>query len=156
MERDLYELLGVSKSASADDLKQAHRKIVRQYHADKRFAEIQEAYDILSDPEKRKLYDQFGIAGVKAGPAGGAGPGAGAGGPFGGGSPFGGQGGAGWQGVDPATFEGGARAAPAGAPADSAAASRTRSRRSSAASTTRSRRRSTSPPRRAAARAASR
>jgi molecular chaperone DnaJ len=115
MERDLYELLGVGKSASADDLKKAHRKMVRQYHpdvnkepgADKKFAEIQEAYDILSDPEKRKLYDQFGIAGVKAGPVGGgAGPGAGgAGGPFGGGSPFGGQGGAGWQGVDPETFE---------------------------------------------------
>ena len=113
MERDLYELLGVTKSATADDLKKAHRGLVRKYHpdvnkeagADARFKEIQEAYDILSDPEKRKLYDQFGIAGVKMGAGGGAGPGARPGGdPFGGAGPFGG-GGQGWQNVDPSTFE---------------------------------------------------
>lgn len=113
MERDLYEILGVTKSATADDLKKAHRGLVRRYHpdvnkepgADARFKEIQEAYDILSDPEKRTMYDQFGIAGVKAGPAGGAGPGARPGGdPFGGAGPFGG-GGQGWQNVDPSTFE---------------------------------------------------
>jgi DnaJ-class molecular chaperone len=112
MERDLYEILGVTKSASADELKKAHRGLVRKFHpdvnkdpgADVRFKEAQEAYDILSDPEKRKLYDQFGIAGVKSGAAGGAGPRPGAGGdPFGGGSPFGG--GQSWQGVDPSTFE---------------------------------------------------
>lgn len=115
MAGDLYEILGVTKSATADELKKAHRGLVRKYHpdvnkdpgADARFKEIQEAYDILSDPEKRKLYDQFGIAGVKAGAGGGAGPGAGGrpgGDPFGGAGPFGG-GGQGWQNVDPSTFE---------------------------------------------------
>lgn len=113
MERDLYEILGVTKSATADDLKKAHRGLVRKFHpdvnkeagADARFKEIQEAYDILSDPEKRKLYDQFGIAGVKMGAGGGAGPGARPGGdPFGGAGPFGG-GGQAWQNVDPSTFE---------------------------------------------------
>ena len=112
MERDLYEILGVTKSATADDLRKAHRGLVRKYHpdvnkdpgADARFKEIQEAFDILNDPEKRKLYDQFGIAGVKAGPAG-AGPRGGTGGdPFGGAGPFGG-GGQSWQNVDPSTFE---------------------------------------------------
>jgi molecular chaperone DnaJ len=105
VDRDLYELLGVPRTASADDLKKAHRGMVRKYHpdvnkepgAEARFKEIQDAYDVLADPEKRKLYDQFGMAGVRAGPAGGA-PGGGAGaGPFGGGQ--------GWQNVDPSTFE---------------------------------------------------
>ncbi|MFM8640767.1 MAG: DnaJ C-terminal domain-containing protein [Planctomycetota bacterium] len=115
MERDLYEILGVTKSASADELKKAHRGLVRTYHpdvnkdpgADARFKEIQDAYDILSDPEKRKLYDQFGIAGVRAGAGGGAPGGGRAGGdPFGGAGPFGGGGGGqGWQNVDPSTFE---------------------------------------------------
>ena len=112
MDRDLYEILGVTKSATADDLKKAHRTLVRKYHpdvnkepgADRRFKEAQEAYDILSDPEKRKLYDQFGMAGVKAGPAaGGTGPRGGD--PFGGAGPFGGGAGGGWQNVDPSTFE---------------------------------------------------
>ena len=116
MERDLYEILGVSCTASEAELKKAHRKLVRELHpdvnkapgADKKFAQVQEAYDILSDAQKRKLYDQFGMAGVKAGGAGPA-PG-GEGGPRGG-DPFGGMGGAGggpgggWQGVDPSTFE---------------------------------------------------
>ena len=108
MERDLYEILGVTRAASADDLKKAHRGLVRRFHpdvnkepgAEERFKEIQDAYDILADPEKRKRYDQFGIAGVRAGPAGGASAG-GAGG--GGAGPFGG--GQGWQNVDPSTFE---------------------------------------------------
>jgi len=114
MERDLYEILGVGRNASDEDLKKAHRALVRKYHpdvnkepgADARFKEAQEAYDILSDPKKRKLYDQFGIAGVKAGAAGGGagGPGGAAGGdPFAGSGPFGG--GQGWQNVDPSTFE---------------------------------------------------
>jgi DnaJ-class molecular chaperone len=110
MERDLYEILGVTKSASEDDLKKAHRALVRKYHpdvnkepgADKRFKEVQEAYDVLSDPEKRKLYDQFGMAGVKMGPGAAGGP-AGGGDPFGGGGPFGG--GQSWRNVDPSTFE---------------------------------------------------
>src|SRR3954464_6577075 len=85
MAMTLYDSLGVSKSASADELKKAYRKLVRQYHPDKnpgnkeaeeRFKEIQGAYDVLSDPAKRKQYDAFGSADGRAGegfPGGGAG-----------------------------------------------------------------------------------
>ena len=64
--RDLYEILGVSKTASQDEIKAAHRKLVKKYHpdlnkepgAEEKFKEVQNAYDILSDEKKRQLYDQ--------------------------------------------------------------------------------------------------
>lgn len=77
MPRDYYDILGVSKTASADEIRGAHRRLVRKYHPDankndsgstKKFQEVQEAYDALSDPEKRKQYDQFGHAGPQPNP----------------------------------------------------------------------------------------
>jgi len=70
--RDLYDTLGVTRSASADEIKRAYRKLAQKYHPDKnagdtaaeeKFKEITAAYDTLSDVEKRKAYDQFGAAG---------------------------------------------------------------------------------------------
>jgi molecular chaperone DnaJ len=86
MKRDFYEILGVSKNASADEIKKAYRKVAMQFHPDKnpgdksaedKFKEAAEAYEILSDATKKQRYDQFGHAGV-----GGA---SGSGGGFGGG-----------------------------------------------------------------------
>ncbi len=125
--RDYYEVLGVSKSASADEIKKAYRKLALEWHPDRnkapnaneKFKEINEAYAVVSDPKKKETYDQFGHAAFQPGMGGGApgqGPfGGGRQGPFtysyysnapGGASPFGdfsAQGGpaSGWEGVDP-------------------------------------------------------
>jgi molecular chaperone DnaJ len=80
--RDYYEVLGVPRGVSSDDLKRAYRRLARQYHpdvnqdpgAEDRFKEVNEAYEILSDDEKRARYDRFGHAGVQGAGAGGAGP----------------------------------------------------------------------------------
>lgn len=91
--RDYYEILGVGKSASDDEIKKAFRKLAVKYHPDKeggdetKFKEANEAYEVLKDKQKRQRYDQFGHAGV----GGASGGGAGGGNPFGGGFDFNGQ-----------------------------------------------------------------
>ena len=89
--RDYYEVLGVQKGASAEEIKKAYRKSAMKYHPDRnpgdkeaeeKFKELGEAYGVLSDDEKRSRYDQFGFAGVDPSYGGGAG---GYGNPFGGG-----------------------------------------------------------------------
>jgi molecular chaperone DnaJ len=79
MAQDYYQTLGVSKQASAEDIKRAYRKLAHQYHPDKdkgnesKFKEINEAYQVLSDPSKRQQYDQFGTTFQNMGRNGGAG-----------------------------------------------------------------------------------
>ena len=84
--RDYYDVLGLQRTASEDEIKKSFRRLARQYHpdvnkekdAEARFKEINEAYEVLGDAQKRQAYDRFGHAGVS-----GAGAGAGAGGnPF--------------------------------------------------------------------------
>src|SRR5512143_1193528 len=79
--RDYYEVLGVAKGAGADDIKKAYRKLARQYHpdvnkshdAEAKFKELNEAYEVLSDDQKRAAYDRFGHAAVDGSGGGGGG-----------------------------------------------------------------------------------
>src|SRR3989344_9682490 len=86
MANDYYSTLGISKGASPDEIKKAYRKLAHQFHPDKsqgdaeKFKEVNEAYHVLSNPDKRKQYDQFGTT-FQSGPGG-----------FGNTSGFGGQG----------------------------------------------------------------
>ena len=78
--RDYYEILGVSKTASADEIKKAYRKVAMQYHPDRnpgdkaaeeKFKEAAEAYEVLSDTDKKAQYDRYGHAGVTGNGRGG-------------------------------------------------------------------------------------
>ena len=103
LKRDYYEVLGVSRNADAATIKKAYRKLAKKYHPDsnegnataaERFKEVNEAYDVLSDEKKRKLYDQFGHAAFEEGAGNyGGGQGSPFGSGFGGGqgNPFGGS-----------------------------------------------------------------
>src|SRR5260221_7066581 len=88
--KDYYELLGVSRKASAKDIRTAFRKLARKYHPDlnpgdksseEKFKQLQEAYDVLSDSKKRRTYDQYGFYSDNIPPGGPSEPGAGGGQP---------------------------------------------------------------------------
>src|SRR6185295_19885371 len=81
--RDFYEVLGVKKGASDDELRKAYRRLARKYHpdlnpgdkpAEERFKELQEAYDVLGDAKKRQMYDRVGFYSDQGMPGGGPGP----------------------------------------------------------------------------------
>ena len=115
--KDFYDILGLSRGASESEIKKAYRKLAMKWHpdknqdnkeyAEKKFKSVSEAYEVLSDPKKKELYDQFGEDGLKDGFGGGGGGfhasnaedifaqffGGGMGGGMGGGHPFGGMGG---------------------------------------------------------------
>ena len=83
MGKDYYKILGITKTSSDDDIKKAYRKLALKYHPDKnkepgaeeKFKEVAEAYEILSDPKKKEIYDKYGEEGLKmGGGAGGGGP----------------------------------------------------------------------------------
>src|ERR1700761_1933301 len=82
--RDYYEVLGVTKTVNSEELKKTYRKLAVQFHPDKnpgdkkaeeRFKELSEAYEVLSDPQKKQMYDQFGHAANAGGAGGGFGGG---------------------------------------------------------------------------------
>ncbi|PKX69235.1 molecular chaperone DnaJ, partial [Latilactobacillus sakei] len=115
--RDYYDVLGVGRDASDDEIKKAYRKLSKKYHpdinkapdAEAKFKEVTEAYEALSDPQKRAAYDQYGHAGMNGGFGGGAGAGQGFGG-FGGGA----EGFGGFDDIFSSFFGGGARQQPNG------------------------------------------
>lgn len=89
MGKDYYKILGIAKGASDDEIKKAYRKLALKYHPDKnkekgaeeKFKEVAEAYEILSDPKKKEIFDKYGEEGLKGGMGGGGGGFGGAGGP---------------------------------------------------------------------------
>lgn len=82
MGKDYYKILGIQKGANEDEIKKAYRKMALKYHPDKnkspgaedKFKEVAEAYDVLSDPKKREIFDQYGEEGLKGGMPGAGGP----------------------------------------------------------------------------------
>lgn len=111
MAKSYYEILGVSKSASADEIKKAYRRMAHKYHPDKggdkeKFQEINEAYQVLSDPQKRAHFDQFGVPPAGGGRGqGGFDPGRGGFGGQAGGFDFNGFGGSGFGSIFEDLFE---------------------------------------------------